>query len=245
MAKRKRVSASGSQPEETSETASTDIDTNNGTIPVADRVFDVQVYPQGKSAPKKPRGNGDWSDLLEQEGWDIGDKPTYYRINPIKKWDAMKKYKNFVGKFKRACLIFNATHASLVSTKNFGTGDYVYIYHGTEAQGANLDPAKSDCWVAKVLEIRAQDSSHVYLRVNWLYYPEELPRSGRQDYHASSELIASNLMEIMDAMTVTDKAEVAHLTERYNEPPAEGLFWRQKFDYITNKLSVSALSLPG
>ena len=30
-------------------------------------------------------------------------------------------------------------------------------------------------WVAKVLEIRALDSQHVYLRVFWLYWPSELP----------------------------------------------------------------------
>ena len=126
-----------------------------------------------------------------------------------------------------------------VSNKNFGNGDYVYIYHGTEAQGANLDTSRGDCWVGKVLEIRAQGPSHVFLRVLWLYWPEELPVEGRRDYHATSELIASNLMEIMDAMTVTDKAEVAHVRELYDEPPTEGLFWRQKFDFLSNKLSVS------
>ena len=92
--KRKRASISAA--EETSETASTDIDTANGNIPVADRVFEIQVYKDGKSAPKKPR-NGDWSDLHEQEGWDHNDKPIYYRISPSRQWESMKKYKNFVG----------------------------------------------------------------------------------------------------------------------------------------------------
>lgn len=100
-----------------------------------------------------------------------------------------------------------------------------------------------DCWVAKVLEIRAEDSSHVFLRVLWLYWPEELPKTGRLPCHASSELIASNYMEVMDAMTVTDKAEVAYVTEEYHEAPAEGLFWRQTFDFLTGKLSVRSPSL--
>ena len=115
----------------------------------------------------------------------------------------------------------------------------MYIYHGNEAQGANLDvTASRDCWIAKVLEIRAHGPSHVYLRVLWLYWPEELPKEGRKDYHSSLELVASNHMEIMDAMTVTDRAEVAHVTEDYTEPPAEGLFWRQKLDVLNGRLSV-------
>lgn len=55
-------------------------------------------------------------------------------------------------------------------------------------------------WVARILEIRASDEHHVYARVYWMYWPEELPRShyrgkvvqGRQPYHGQHELIASN-----------------------------------------------------
>ena len=112
------------------------------------------------------------------------------------------------------------------------------IYHGNEAQGVNLDTSVSrDCWVAKVLEIRARGPSHVYLRVLWLYWPEEL-KEGRNDYHSSLELVASNHMEIMDATTVTDKAEVSRVMEDYTEPPIEGLFWRQQLDVLTGNLSV-------
>ena len=116
----------------------------------------------------------------------------------------------------------------------------MFIYHGNQAQGANLDAAKAECWVAKVLEIRARDQSHVFLRILWMFWPEELPKTGRLDYHAQSELIASNFMDIVDAMTVTDKAEVSHVEEKHNEPPIEGLFWRQKFDYLTNRLTVTS-----
>ena len=114
----------------------------------------------------------------------------------------------------------------------------MFIYHGTEAQGANLDPSNASSWVAQVLEIRAQDASHVYLRVFWLYWPDELPM-GRQPYHGSNELVASNFMMITDAMTVTDRAEVTHVQEDFNEAPAEGLYWRQSYDIMTKKLSVS------
>lgn len=106
----------------------------------------------------------------------------------------------------------------------------------------NLDPANASSWVAQVLEIRAQDPSHVYLRVFWLYWPNELPM-GRQSYHGSNELVASNYMNITDAMTVTDKAEVTHVQEEFNEAPADGLYWRQTYNIMTKKLSVSNVHL--
>lgn len=58
-----------------------------------------------------------------------------------------------------------------------------------------------DDWVARILEIRASDEHHVYARVYWMYWPDELPAntldgkkyiSGRQPYHGANELIASN-----------------------------------------------------
>ena len=58
-----------------------------------------------------------------------------------------------------------------------------------------------DDWVARILEIRASDEHHVYARVYWMYWPDELPHGtldgkkmvqGRQPYHGANELIASN-----------------------------------------------------
>ena len=37
-------------------------------------------------------------------------------------------------------------------------------------------------WKAKVLEVRALDSEHVYIRVAWLNRPEDL-QGGRKAYH--------------------------------------------------------------
>lgn len=59
----------------------------------------------------------------------------------------------------------------------------------------------NDDWVARILEIRASDEHHVYARVYWMYWPDELPAGtvdgkktveGRQPYHGQNELIASN-----------------------------------------------------
>ena len=97
----KRKRASTSAADETSETGSTDVDTTNGAIPIADRVFNVRVFKEVKSPKKKPRPQsrlGNWSEVLEEEGWDEKDKPIKYQVSPGAQWDAMKKYKNFVGK---------------------------------------------------------------------------------------------------------------------------------------------------
>lgn len=66
-----------------------------------------------------------------------------------------------------------------------------------------MQPRKKsdDDWVARILEIRASDEHHVYARVYWMYWPDELPQGthdgrktvqGRQAYHGMNELIASN-----------------------------------------------------
>lgn len=58
-----------------------------------------------------------------------------------------------------------------------------------------------DDWVARILEIRASDEHHVYARVYWMYWPDELPQGthdgkkvvhSRQPYHGMNELVASN-----------------------------------------------------
>ena len=99
--KRKRENAVASSVEETSETGSTDDKTMSGNILVAERIFEVQVYKDRKSISKKPR-IGEWSELLEQKGWEPDDMSIHYRISPISTWDQMKNYTKFVGEYQRA-----------------------------------------------------------------------------------------------------------------------------------------------
>jgi hypothetical protein len=53
-------------------------------------------------------------------------------------------------------------------------------------------------WVGKVLECKAKDEQNVFVRVVWFQRPEDLP-CGRQSYHGTNELIASNDTFIIDA----------------------------------------------
>lgn len=89
----------------------------------------------------------------------------------------------------------------------FHTNDYVYVAHEESLKRRRTADATArsrrltDDWVARILEIRALDSRNVFVRVFWMYWPDELPAGtvdggksvkGRQSYHGEDELIASN-----------------------------------------------------
>jgi hypothetical protein len=130
-----------------------------------------------------------------------------------------------------------------VNETEFSVGDYVYINHSQES---TIFEEKDALWTARVLECRARNparkseknvSESVFLRVYWMYWPEELP-GGRKVYHGRSEVIASNQMEIVDAMTVSEKVGVLFMAEDEIVPPMHnGLYWRQRFDVYGEKTS--------
>lgn len=100
-------------------------------------------------------------------------------------------------------------------------------------------PDKVEC-VARILEIRARDAQNVYARVYWVYRPEHTP-GGRQSYHGENELLASNHMEIVDALTFVRRVDVVHWVQEDGvqaPAPAEGMYWRQTYDFISGKVSV-------
>jgi len=132
---------------------------------------------------------------------------------------------------------------SPVQGLNIGANEYIYVKPDEREKG---DPnAAVQDWVARVLEVRAADSSHVYLRIYWMYRPEDLPK-GRQPYHGKNELIASNRMDIIEALTVENRVDVRRWEEKDDQgellEPTQ-LFWRQTLDFSKNKLSV-ILTLP-
>jgi hypothetical protein len=94
-------------------------------------------------------------------------------------------------------------------------------------------------WKAKVLETRALDSQHVYLRVVWINRPEDLP-AGREQHHAIDELIPSNQMDFVDAIYVKGPVEVIHWSKRpgvgnaFNSTRPQ-YFWRQTYNYCTKQ----------
>ncbi|KAJ9634198.1 hypothetical protein H2199_009082 [Coniosporium tulheliwenetii] len=70
--------------------------------------------------------------------------------------------------------------------------------------------------------------------------PEELPDGGKRPYHGCNELIASNDMQTIDAMTVDGKADVRQWIEDDEADEvldAGQLFWRQTWDARSRMLS--------
>jgi len=118
----------------------------------------------------------------------------------------------------------------IVQGETFHTGNYVFV------KGDNDDApdAAVKGWVAKILEIRSGDSGdslNIYVRVYWMYRPEDLPK-GRQPYHGENELIASNEMAIIEAQTIQSHANVEYWDEKVETgaPPNVDLYWRQTLD---------------
>ncbi|KAI5812180.1 hypothetical protein BZA77DRAFT_270353 [Pyronema omphalodes] len=133
-----------------------------------------------------------------------------YKVFP-ESWHEIQKFRNCV-----------------VGRETFGIGDYLLI---NNASTNLVEQTEDNFWVAQVLEIRAKDEEHVYLRVYWMYKPEELPQ-GRQPYHGREELIQSNHMDIIDARTVGGRSTVKCWMENDdNEENPTGSYWRQTFDY--------------
>ncbi|KAH0544186.1 hypothetical protein FGG08_001631 [Glutinoglossum americanum] len=179
--------------------------------------------PKKKKATKKRNSNGPATPTtptatlnpFSKEGFDV---PIV--VKPVARWEGLKPYKNF-----------------MIGEESFGVNQHVYVNHSDAPQGTDLsDMDMHDFWVAKVLEIRALDAQHVYVRVVWYYWPDELP-NGRSYYHGKNELVASNHMEVIDAMTVTGRAHVQHWQENDEEEEVSGFFWRQKYHMLLRQLS--------
>ncbi|KAH8905317.1 hypothetical protein BR93DRAFT_882374 [Coniochaeta sp. PMI_546] len=165
---------------------------------------------------------------------------VHYKVEPAKRWTDMTRYNSFVlnnTKYFSEGFIFVANDASIERQKNLAN-----------AEGKKPPPLErsADDWVARILEIRASDEHHVYARVFWMYWPDELPKNtrdgnklvkGRQPYHGSRELIASNHMDIINVVSVTSQAAVNHWLEENDAEIQENLYWRQALDIRTFELS--------
>jgi len=145
----------------------------------------------------------------------------------------------------------------VLGKEKFYTDDFVFVANEETvkrqkandggANGSQLRRADNG-WVARILEIRASDEQHVYARVYWMYWPEELPAGthcgrktirggGRQPYHGQHELIASNHMDVINAVSVTMAAEVNHWIETDEDDTQPALYWRQAYNLNTSQLS--------
>ncbi|KAG4302258.1 hypothetical protein PCANB_001499 [Pneumocystis canis] len=103
-------------------------------------------------------------------------------------WTKMNKYKSLK-----------------LQDEKFYIGDCVFINNSEEKLTDNFDFARF--WIAKLLEIRAENGQNVWVMCQWYYKPEELPE-GRKYYHGEMELIESDYHEIIAANTISSKVIV-------------------------------------
>jgi len=159
-----------------------------------------------------------------------------YAVDPHQGWQSMTRYSSFV-----------------LGKEKFHTDDYVYVANEESvkrqrtADGTVPPRRLTDDWVARIVEIRALNEQNVFARVFWMYWPEELPAGtidgrktvkGRQAYHGEHELIASNHMDVINAVSVTSPARVNQWTEADDEETQPSLYWRQVLNIHNSQISV-------
>ncbi|KAI1333118.1 hypothetical protein F5Y16DRAFT_354848 [Xylariaceae sp. FL0255] len=160
----------------------------------------------------------------------------HYQVQPQQKWTDMTRYNSFVLngiKYHSEGFIFVANSSTIERQKSMG-------------DSAQSRQKSDDDWVARILEIRASDEHHVYARVYWMYWPDELPAGtregkryiqGRQPYHGQNELIASNHMDVINVVSVTAQATVNQWDETNEEEVQQALYWRQAYDVRSQEIS--------
>ncbi|KAK9454885.1 hypothetical protein V1511DRAFT_459670 [Dipodascopsis uninucleata] len=185
------------------------------SLPSTESVFTVvRKNTNGHDNARKRKRSSEASKSIKSDLEDSND----YEVYPKDTWDKLERFRNFV-----------------VGDERFTVGDFVFVNHSNIVSENIIlsDPTKY--WIGRVLEIRASDASHVYIRLFWMYWPNELP-NGRQYYHGKKELVASNHMDVIDAMTVAGKALVSHWLELDDDDRLNDLFWRQFYDSYTGEL---------
>ena len=133
-----------------------------------------------------------------------------------------------------------------MSDATYSQGDIVYVLH--EAPKAPLKDRMTDaemlqwdqenCWVGKIIKIKANSSAVVYVLVAWLYWTKEVPNDQRKlpnfsaDEYAKGELIMSNWLDVIDSTTVSGLADIQRLDEQDVDTllQAPERFWRQTYD---------------
>ncbi|KAI9812522.1 MAG: hypothetical protein M1826_002812 [Phylliscum demangeonii] len=168
---------------------------------------------------------------LEPSPFDSQRLDVAFSVKPAEEWNRLKLYRSFT-------VPDVVASPTLASGVQISLHDYVFVNNSNLECGTELSMPPSEAyWVARVQEIRASDDRHIYVRVLWMYSPDDLPPGGHQDYHGDNELVASNHMDIIDAMTVSGKALVDHWLEKDDEENPPALFWRQTYNYLTRRLS--------
>ncbi|KAK4954559.1 hypothetical protein LTR10_007990 [Elasticomyces elasticus] len=181
-----------------------------------DKPFSITIAPQSRK-----RKRGAESPSLREETELFHERlSVQYEVKPSQNWESLKRYKKFT-----------------VGGESIAVGECIMVKNDMHEDPRVNFAAQ---WKAKVLEVRALDAEHVYVRIAWMNRPEDLDE-GRQPHHGKLELIATNHMDIIDAMTVNGRLDLYAWDETDDEVQMPGIqehFWRQTLDVAkTRELS--------
>lgn len=146
-----------------------------------------------------------------------------YSVHPANVWEHIRRYKKFT--------VGDPDRGTDMSSE---PGDYILVKNDDSPENSSLDRDRQ--WKAQVLEIRALDPEHVYIRVAWLNRPIDLEKGDIRQY-GKNELIPTNQLDIIDAMTVNGKIVVVRWDENDDDSdaPSEQHFWRHVYDQANTK----------
>ena len=212
--------------------------------------------PCNAKDPKQKDASTGHAELADDFEWD------YAVTSTIKgeKWTDIKSYKNVKCMYHPE--IFSLVLSTAVTEQTFTPGDLIYILNNPNApdppsddatEQEQLDYDRQNFYVGKIIQARAKSANQVYILIAYLYWPEEIPLEQRkqknfyQGAYAKGELILSNDFAIIDATTISSKADILHWNEEDDSAlgTAPERYWRQTFNngaYQKNHKSLTALS---
>ncbi|KAK3500572.1 hypothetical protein B0T13DRAFT_224797 [Neurospora crassa] len=263
---RKRPRASDADRQDRVQERKEDKDNTRAECPFQVHIVDP-LMAEKKKNKKRRRTVGGKAESIDDEDTDPADKihsqtspfhpsgkfktypnmDVHYKVEPAKDWTDMTRYNSFVlnnVKYYAENFIYVANDLS-IKKKDPKQGE-----KGPNDEATAPIQRRDTEWVARILEIRARDEHHVFARVYWMYWPDELPAKtrdrkkiveGRQPYHGTGELIASNHMDIINVVSVTEPAIVKHWFEENDEETQDSLYWRQAYDVRSQELSTVEL----
>ncbi|GAB7341571.1 hypothetical protein MBLNU457_7781t1 [Dothideomycetes sp. NU457] len=192
--------------------------------------FPIQYLPRRKKAAirkKKGQATAPVRATIEDQGEDLRlNGHSYGRVQYVvqnqPKWEQLTRYKK-----------------CSVGEETIQQGECVLVNGDQTTDPENSEDFTLPQWKAQVLEVRALDQNHVYVKVAWLYRPAHDIPGGPTSYHGKYELVPSTEISIIDAASLNGSFKLKFWDEYEDDdvPVAEQYYWRHTCDHLKGTLS--------
>jgi len=170
-------------PEDTHKRAKTSSTTASRSVTPAEAMGKVDFvvhYPNPNSKKKLNKKEQDkQQELLDHMEWQEspfvakgrakdGELDQHYTVTPSAEWAAMKKYNNFISRYFSECLNGRFANEFTVQGEVYKNNHFVYVRSDETPSQKDLDEENLKVfWVARILQVRAQNAQHVYALVRF------------------------------------------------------------------------------